>query len=201
MGICPNPALLLLPLRECCAIGRVAAAAADRVAGGGSKPREIKAVAELRFQPGVRRQGVTRAAHASVRSRAAPRLLTIRSPIAAPLTFVMHLAQAMLQSFSVLTIRRRVGQTFVELVFLVPKALTVLPPLPIMFPPLRARRRGNSWNSRYRHRYRDLNVGLSWGRSLVGLRWGRVLSIDCLREGACEQKRGECGKAGLHGGS
>jgi hypothetical protein len=100
----------------------------------------------------------------------------------------MNLAQAMLQSFSLFTIGRGIGQAFVELSFLVPKALTMLPPLPIAFPPLRGRW-GSLGYSRYR--YRNLNVGLPWGR------W---LSIDERREGACEQKRDEYGKAGLHGG-
>ena len=124
-------------------------------------------------------------------ARAVRRLFTTRSSLPAPFTFEMHFAQAMLQSFSLLTIRRRVGQTFVELAFLVPKALAMLPPLPIAFPLLRVRW-GNLGYSRYRYRNRNLNVGLPWGR------W---LSIDRRREGACEQKRGEHGKAGLHGGS
>jgi hypothetical protein len=79
-------------------------------------------------------------------TKAAPavrRLFTTRSSLPAPLTFVMHLAQAILQSFSLLTIRRRVGQTFADLVFSVPKALAMLPPLSIVFP-LLPRRRGNS---------------------------------------------------------
>src|SRR6516165_8540271 len=114
-----------------------------------------------------------------------------RSSLTAPFTFVMHLAQTMLQSFSLLTIGRGVSQPFVELAFLVPKALTMLPPLPIAFPPLRGRG-GGLGHSGYRYRNRNLNVGLPWGRRLC---------IDHRREGACEQKRGEHGKAGLHGGS
>ena len=114
-----------------------------------------------------------------------------RSSLTAPFTFVMHLAQTMLQSFSLLTIGRGVSQPFVELAFLVPKVLTMLPPLAIAFPPLRGRR-GGLGHSGYRYRNRNLNVGLPWGRRLC---------IDHRREGACEQKRGEHGKAGLHGGS
>ena len=75
-------------------------------------------------------------------ARAVRRLFTTRSSLTAPFTFVMHLAQTMLQSFSLLTIRRGVSQTFVELAFLVPKVLTMLPPLAIAFPPLRGRRGG-----------------------------------------------------------
>jgi len=124
-------------------------------------------------------------------ARAVRRLFTTRSSLTAPFTFVMHLAQTMLQSFSLLTIGRGVSQPFVELAFLVPKALTMLPPLAIAFPPLRGRR-GGLGHSGYRYRNRNLNVGLPWGRRLC---------IDHRREGACEQKRGEHGKAGLHGGS
>ena len=124
-------------------------------------------------------------------ARAVRRLFTTRSSLTAPFTFVMHLAQTMLQSFSLLTIGRGVSQPFVELAFLVPKALTMLPPLAIAFPPLRGRR-GGLGHSGYRYRNRNLNVGLPWGR------W---LCIDHRREVACEQKRGEHGKAGLHGGS
>jgi len=139
----------------------------------------------------VRRNHARRVGVRPLRAWCCPKLFEPYSSLSAPFPFVMHLAQPMLQSFSLLTIRRGVGQTFVELAFLVPKAITMLPPLPIVLPPLRGRW-GSLGHSRYRYRYRNLNVGLPWRR------W---LSIDRRSEGACEQKQREHGKAGLHGGS
>jgi hypothetical protein len=121
-----------------------------------------------------------------LRAWCCPKLFEPYSSLPAPFPFVMDLAKSMLQSFSLLTIRRGVSQTLVELAFLVPKAITMLPPLPIVLPPLR----GSLGHSRYR--YRNLNIGLPWG---CGLR------IDRRREGACEQKQGEREKVGLRGRS
>jgi hypothetical protein len=137
----------------------------------------------------VRRNHARRAGVRPLRAWCCPKLFEPYSSLPAPFPFVMHLAKPMLQSFSLLTIRRGVSQTFVELAFLVPKAVTMLPPLPIVLPPLRGRwsRLGHS-----RYRYRNLNIGLPWGCGL---------SIDRRREGACEQKQGYRGKVGLHGGS
>ena len=87
--------------------------------------------------------------------------------------------------FLALTVGRRVCQTLADLAFSVRKALAMFPSLPIVFP-LVPGWRGNSGYSRYRYWDRDLNVGLPWRRAL---------SIDCRRESACEQKRGEHSKA------
>ena len=67
------------------------------------------------------------------------------------------------------------------------KVLTVLPPLAITLPRLRARWWRRLGHPRYRKRYRDLNVWLPW----------RGLSIDCRREGAHHQKCQAC-NAELH---
>ena len=63
-----------------------------------------------------------------------------RSAIPAPFTFVMHLAKTIFQSSPLLTIRRRVGQTLTDLMFLVSQVLAMLPPLPIVIPLLPALR-------------------------------------------------------------
>jgi hypothetical protein len=99
----------------------------------------------------------------------------------------MHLAKPMLQSSSLFAIGRRIGQPVTKLVLSVPKVLAMLPPPPIISSFLRRRRRANSGYPRDW----DLNVRLPWGR---------VLSIDRLREGGCEKKRCEQGEADLHGG-
>jgi hypothetical protein len=84
-------------------------------------------------------------------------LFTARLPISAPFTFVIHLAKTMFQSFSLLTISAARSQTLADLVLSVPKALAMLPPLPIVFPLLPSRR-GNSGYSRYRY----FNVGFCY---------------------------------------
>jgi hypothetical protein len=96
----------------------------------------------------------------------------------------MHLAKTIFQSPPLLTIRRRVGQTLADLVFLVSHVLAMLPPLPIVFPLLPAL----GADSRYPG-YWDLYVGLPRKRSL---------SIDRLRERAPEQHHSKRGKAELH---
>jgi hypothetical protein len=103
----------------------------------------------------------------------------VRSAIPAPLTFVMHLAQTIFQSPPLLTIRRRVGQTLADLVFLVSHVLAMLPS-----PRLPALRADSGYPG-----YWDLYVGLPRKRSL---------SIDCLRERAREQHHSKSGKSELH---
>jgi hypothetical protein len=87
----------------------------------------------------------------------------------------MHLAKTIFQSPPLITIRRRVGQTFADLVLLVSQVLAMLPSLPIVIPLLPAPRAGSGYP-----RYRDLYVELTRKGSL---------SIGCLSERAREQHR------------
>jgi hypothetical protein len=86
------------------------------------------------------------------------------SAVPAPFTLVTHFAKSILQSFSLLAIRRSVGQAVANIVFSFPQALAMVPPLPIIFPLFRALR----GYSRYIW-YRNLNIRLP------------ALSIDTLR--------------------
>jgi len=106
-----------------------------------------------------------------------------RSAVPAPLTLVMHLAKAIFEPPTLLTIRRRVGQTIADLVFQVSQVLAMLPALPIVvpFPVL--------WAHPGHPRYRDLRVRLP--------RRPR-LSIDCLGESDQGQQRSRRNKPELH---
>jgi hypothetical protein len=83
-------------------------------------------------------------------SKTRPILATV-----AQLALVMHLTKPVLQSCSILAVRRRVGQTVTKFVFSVSEVLAMLPPLPIivLLPP--------GWRAKPRYlRDWNLNIGL-----------------------------------------
>jgi hypothetical protein len=79
------------------------------------------------------------------------------------LSLVVDFANAMFQSFSLLAISGL--QPIAHFVFSVPKALAMLPAFAVLSPLVSALYRRRLTNSRY-SRDRDLNIGLSWWRTL-----------------------------------
>jgi len=96
----------------------------------------------------------------------------------AALTLVMHFAKPMLQSLSLFTVGRHVGQSLANVVFSVSEPLAVLPALPIV-----ARLLAGLWAKSGYHGDRDLNVGLR-GRRALSKDWS-------LRKPAGERYRKE----------